>query len=257
MNQPDPFDRLVADWLQEGAYEAPEEAVLAATQHALRHPRVPDPFAFLRKDAMNSSRSILGLPPLVAAAILVLLLAVVAAAAGGLFRNTVAVVTNPTPGPSAVALASPTVASTPAPAPAATPAGSQAPYIRPAEPGTPIPDSMLGTWFDTSQKSFPWFLRAGDPYCVQVVSTNQDCMAWDLGNGRVTYGGTLTILGDTLAIRYLNGSGCQNSQGKYSYSLSATKLVLTWVGGNCQSGDYAFERAGTGTTPTAPPQPGP
>ena len=261
MTNPDVADRLVSDWLQDGAYVAPDEPVEAAISHARAHPRRPDPFAFLRKDAMTSSRTILGFSPAAAAVLAVVLVAGVLAA--GSYLSSVQPPA-PTPQPSASGLAQASVGPTPAaPSPTAAPAtaaASSAPFIRQDEPGTAIPDTLLGTWYDAASPAFAWIYRAGNPYCIEVVSTDQDCMAWQLPDGRATYGGVLTILSDgtTLAIRYLNGSGCRNAQGTYAVTLAGQSLTLVDTGkGTCGSGDYHWVRAGQGSAPTAPPEPQP
>ena len=254
MTTPDDVDRLVSDWLQDGAFEASEGPIQAAVAHALSHPRRRDPFAFLRKDAMNASRSILGLPPALAAAVGLVVVALAVVAGGSFLRTTTPIAPTPLPSESAAAIASttPTAASSPTAAPSPTAATSSEPFLRQTQAGTAIPDSMLGTWYDASTPAFEWFVRAGDPYCIQVVATSQDCMAWQLGDGGTTYGGILSIIDGKLRVSYVNGSGCNGTYTLYAVTVTATKLDLIDSGGTCGSGDYHFSRVGSNSIPTAP-----
>lgn len=47
------FDRVLAEWLDEGPHRAPDRPIDMAVQHARSHPRRPDPFGFLRGGAMS------------------------------------------------------------------------------------------------------------------------------------------------------------------------------------------------------------
>jgi hypothetical protein len=226
-----------------------EVASLPTSVSRPRPARRVGPFGVVWRDEMNRNQSRIGLVQLAAAVVALIVVVAVLASAGGLFKGPVVV----SPTPAAPSSPVPPSATAPATAPA-----SSAPFVRDPEPGTAIPDSMLGSWFVTSGPAFPWIYRAGSPYCVKVLSSSQDCMAWQQPDGRTTYGGVLTIIGDTLAIRFLNGSGCRNSQAIYHFTVTPTALTLIDDGGGtCTSGDYHFTRAGTGSAPTAPPEPRP
>ena len=113
-------------------------------------------------------------------------------------------------------------------------------------------------WYESSLPGFPWILRAGDPYCVAVMSTTQDCMIWELGDGSgsLVNPGIVTLNNGTFAVRWTGGN-CNYQNSRYTPVLTGSRLTLTWVGGTCQSGNYAWTRTGAGGAPSAPPQPTP
>ena len=156
--------------------------------------------------------------------------------------------------------ASPPLASpTPKPAASATPSStSSEPFMRAIEPGGSVPATWLGSWYKSSLPGFPWILRAHDPYCLNALSTIQDCMVWELGDGsgHLVDTGIVTLNGGNFAVKWIGGS-CNNNTSRYSPVLSGTRLTLTWVSGTCNSGDYVFTRTGAAGAPTAPPQPTP
>jgi hypothetical protein len=116
MNTTRDLDGLLSDWLQDGAYEAPEGPVEEAIAHARRSPRRPNPLNTFRSDVMTVSHTILGLRPAALTALLAVLLAVLAiVGAGAIFKPT-------TPPPSLVALAT-AVPPSPTPCTAVVPAG--------------------------------------------------------------------------------------------------------------------------------------
>lgn len=47
------FDRVLAEWLDEGPHRSPDRPIEMAIQHARSHPRRPDPLGFLRAGAMS------------------------------------------------------------------------------------------------------------------------------------------------------------------------------------------------------------
>ncbi len=123
MNAPHDLDRQLTAWLEDGPSSAPERTLDFAIGHALAHPRRRDPFAWLRKDPMSSTRSAAVLRPIPFLAILGLLVAAaVAATIGGYFQGRPSVVPPPvtTASPSATAPASAAPSSIPSAAPSAT-----------------------------------------------------------------------------------------------------------------------------------------
>jgi hypothetical protein len=250
-------DQILADWLQDGAFSAPDAPIDAAIAHARRHPR-RRVFGMFRRDVLTPvGRS--GLQPAgIAAALVILALsALVIVAIGALLRSNLVPIASPSPTPTASA---PLVSPSPTPAATATPqpSSSSEPFMRAIEAGTPVPAAWLGSWYESTLPGFPWILRAGDPYCVTAMSTTQDCMIWELGDGSgsLVNPGIVTLSNGTLAVKWTGGN-CNNAISRYSPVLTASRLTLTWLSGSCQSGNYSWTRTGAGGAPTAPPQPAP
>lgn len=92
------FDRVLAEWLDEGPRRAPDRPLELAVDHARSHPRRRDPLGFLRPDPMAPvRRSFGGRPALLLAALGLLLAAVVAVGTGTLREPSVVPPTSPTP----------------------------------------------------------------------------------------------------------------------------------------------------------------
>jgi hypothetical protein len=113
------LDRALAEFLEEGPNTAPEAPVIAALAHARTTPRRPDPFAWLRSDAMAAPRPrFLGLRPnLVLAAVALIAASIGIAVVGSRPQAPAVVVPGPTespPEPSNLALVSPSPEPSPA-----------------------------------------------------------------------------------------------------------------------------------------------
>lgn len=111
-NQSD-FDRVLAEWLDEGPHRAPDRPVALAIEHARSHPRRPNPFAFLKGEVMSSRPRYAALQPAWMLLALGLLIAAVAAVIVGSRPSDPVVVppvSTPTPGVTPAA-PSPTVVS--------------------------------------------------------------------------------------------------------------------------------------------------
>jgi hypothetical protein len=247
-------DQILADWLQDGAFSAPDAPIEAAIAHARRHPR-RRAFGIFRRDVLARS----GLQPAAIAAALVILAlsALLVVAIGAFLRNNLVPVASPSPTPTASA---PLVSPSPTPAATATPqpSTSSEPFMRAIEAGTSVPAAWLGSWYESSLPGFPWILRAGDPYCVTAMSTTQDCMIWELGDGsgKLVNPGIVTVNNGSFSVKWTGGN-CNNATSRYSPVLTGTRLTLTWVSGSCQSGNFVWTRTGAGSAPTAPAQPTP
>lgn len=238
MTHPTDLDQVLGDWLQEGAYSAPEAPIDEAIAHARRHPRRRDLFAVFRVAPMDGGANAAA-RRLAIWALLVLLALVavgVAVAAGRLLGRDAFTVARPTASPAATADALHT------------------PFMRPLEPGVSVPDQLIGSWYEATVPAFPWLLRAGDPYCVEVLNTAQDCTVEELadGSGRLAKDAIVTMLDQTVALKWIGGP-CPGTS-RYSYALVGDSLRLKWVAGSCISGDITFTRAGTNGTPTSPPR---
>ena len=136
--------------------------------------------------------------------------------------------------------------------PSAVPPGPSGTGLRPIEPGEPIPDSILGVWYHPAP-AFLWILRAGDPACIALPRTSQDCAIWQPAQGGRLQLGILTVVDGKLSLQWTQG-GCAGTSN-YAFGNAADRLTLRLASG-CESGDLVLTRAGSGAAPTAPAKPG-
>jgi hypothetical protein len=211
------LDTLLAEWLQEGAYQAPDGPVEEAITHARRSPRRPSPFAFLRSDPMTTSRSIFGLRPAALVALLALVLALLALAGAGAFFNAnrlglVTAPASPSASPSA-AVARATSVPTSSPCPAIVPTALQGTWttVLTAADGAAAPP---GTWTMTLT-ACSIQLRQGTHTPLARVTPQVS-------------GGRLTIPPDPNCADQLSAAN-----GVYSYTATATTLKFTVVSDSC------------------------
>jgi len=230
------FDNRLADWLEDDPVVAPPqllETVLAAV------PSIP------QRRAGGAWRP--GALPrwwqLAAAAALVVVLGLLGLRA--LNSPTVAPSQSPPP-PSPAASVTATGSAAPTRSPRPTPS--------PAPPAAPLPDTLIGAWYNPAP-GWWWFLRAGEPACVQAVRTDLDCVVWQRGTAPREIG-IATMSGRNLQVAWHSGF-CATITSLYTVALDADSLVLNDIGGGCQGGTFNFTKAGTGSAPTAPPPPGP
>jgi hypothetical protein len=226
------FDDRIADWLENDPLQAPPqvlETVLAAV------PSVPQRRAGLAWQPAALPR----VWQLAAAVALVLVLSFLG----------LQVLTPPTVAPSQSPQTTPIPSATTfAPAPTPTVAPPTASPIA----ATPVPDALIGAWYN-SAPGWWWFLRAGDPTCVQAVQTQLDCVVWQRGTTPREIGSA--AMSDVhLKVAWRTGF-CAGITSIYSVALDRDSLTLVDIGGGCQGGTFSFTRAGTGAAPTAPPPP--
>jgi len=228
------FDDRIAEWLEEDPDRAPAqllETVLAAM------PSVP------QRRAGQAWRPA-ALPPwwqLAAAAALIVVLGLLGLTA----LNPPTVAPSQSPEPS---LTAPARTFTPAASPS-IPVASPSPQA-----GTALPDSVIGAWYHAAP-GWWWFVRAGDPACVQAVRTDLDCVVWQRGTTPREIGSASIVDGD-LQVAWRSGF-CTRITSLYSVALQGDSLNLVDIGGGCEGGNFALTRAGTGSAPTAPPPPTP
>jgi len=137
---------------------------------------------------------------------------------------------------------------------AATTAPTVAPTTAPSPAGDPVPDELIGAWYQAAP-GWWWFIRAGDPECVQAVRTEGDCVVWQRGTTPKEIGAASMVDG-SLQVAWRSGF-CTGITSLYSVALETDSLNLVDIGGGCEGGNFALTRAGTGTTPTAPRPPAP
>ena len=229
------FDDRLADWLEDDPVLAPPqvlETVLAAV------PSIPQ----RRAGIAWRPAALPGWWQLAAAAALVVTLGFLGLRA----LNPTTVGPSQSPGPS---LTQSAPAFTPAPSPSspgATPSAQAA--------GAPLPDEVIGAWYHAAP-GWWWFLRAGDPVCVQAVRTELDCVVWQRGTTPREIGAA-SIVGSDLQVAWRSGF-CTRITSLYSVALQGDSLNLVDIGGGCEGGNFALTRAGTGSAPSAPPPPTP
>ena len=123
-----------------------------------------------------------------------------------------------------------------------------------APAAAPLPDELIGAWHHPAP-GWWWFIRAGDPECVQALHTDLDCVVWQRGTTPREIG-IATMSGPDLRVAWKSGF-CTSLTSTYSVALNGDSLNLVDIGGGCEGGTFALTRAGTGTAPTAPPPPTP
>jgi hypothetical protein len=187
------LDRALTEFLEDGPNTAPEAPVIAAMAHARTTPRRPDPFAWLRSDAMAAPRrQILGLRPALILAVVALIGASIGIAVVGSRPQLPAIVVpgspESPPQPSNLALTSP------------SPAASLAPQRSPYD----LPITML--------------VSAGQPYPVQVSDTTGallDGTSLQPGDGASVGNDEVRIVADPRDLAALivtwSGTPCESS----------------------------------------------
>jgi hypothetical protein len=227
------FDDRIAEWLEDDPVQAPPqvlETVLAAL------PSVPQRRAGLAWLPASLPRA------WQLAAAVVLVLAVSFLALQALNPPNVAPSQSPqtTPAPSATT-------------PGAGPTPTEVPPTASPIPAVPVPAELIGAWYNPAP-GWWWFLRAGDPECVQAVQTVLDCVVWQRGTTPREIGAA-TMSGPALKVAWKTGF-CTGIHSTYSVARDRDSLILVDIGGGCEGGTFALTRAGTGSAPTAPPPPG-
>jgi hypothetical protein len=117
----------------------------------------------------------------------------------------------------------------------------------------PIADELIGAWY-ASAPAYWWFLRAGAPTCVEVAHTELDCVAYQLV-GKPAALGAATMAGRVLRVRCVWGF-CAGQETSFGTGFDGENLKLFDLPDDCGGSDFVLSRAGTGTTPSAPPPPG-
>jgi hypothetical protein len=117
-----------------------------------------------------------------------------------------------------------------------------------------VPEALIGAWHHPAP-GWWWFLRAGDPECVQAVRTDLDCVVWQRGTSPQEIG-IATMSGNDLMVAWRSGY-CTGITSNYTVALTGDSLNLIEHPGGCEGGNLALTRAGTGSTPTAPAPPTP
>jgi hypothetical protein len=148
--------------------------------------------------------------------------------------------------PAAATSASPRATITAPPVESATPPSTPS--------GAPLPAELIGAWYHAAP-GWWWFIRAGDPECVQAVGTTGDCVFWQRATAPKEIGGA-SMVGQDLRVAWKTGF-CSTIKSIYSVALQGDSLTLVDIGGGCDGGTFALTRAGTGTAPSAPPPPTP
>jgi hypothetical protein len=187
-------------------------------------------------------------------AVLGLLVVALAAAAifSGAFRTAVVPpVTSPSASAvtaSPVALASATASQSPRPT-----AGPRIP-----EPGTAIPDELIGVWY-VSPGEYLHIQRGPDPYCQAKYRALQDCWIWwaDSLGGIQQFGDILTIVDGKLRDMSIGRQDCAGNVSTMTWTRSGNSLQLHVQPGSCFTRDfptmYLVGSGEGGAPPSVPP----
>jgi hypothetical protein len=156
----------------------------------------------------------------------------------------------PVPSQAAVATSAASVGATPV----GTSRSSAPATAKPAPTSawTPIPDELIGAWYHPSG-AYWWLIRAGAQTCVTVAHTAVDCVAYQLA-GQPAYVGAATMAGRVLHIDWTRGY-CAGDQTLFGTGVAGNILKLFDTPDDCGGDDFVLSRAGSGTTPSAPPPP--
>jgi hypothetical protein len=118
MNQTTDLDRILTEWLDEGPKRAPDHPVQMAIQHAMSHPRRPDPVWFMRADVMAPRAVQVAFQPIFALLAVGAILAAVVAVGVGSRGNPIVVPPSASVPPTAAVSPEPSVpVATPSPTP--------------------------------------------------------------------------------------------------------------------------------------------
>ena len=148
------------------------------------------------------------------------------------------------------------------PRPSFAPRPTAPPYIADTEPGDPLPDELIGAWYEPPGRldasAWVWFIRAGDPYCVQVMHTNQDCHVFHFNGEAASVGseGAIVTMVDGVITMLLIRGSCHEQSAKYTYAIVDDVLTMTNIP-TCFTDSYRLFRAGTNGAPEAPASPAP
>jgi hypothetical protein len=143
----------------------------------------------------------------------------------------------------------------------------------PAPGSTRIPDALIGAWREEAEyEGFWWFLRAGDPFCTEVVHTNLDCTVTNTATSGFWRPGIAWLDRGELVVAW--HTECSNPSGRYQmfatdgapteapyvtgdflYLRGESGFKGSGIGLGCRGGSFVLFRAGTGSMPTAPPKP--
>jgi hypothetical protein len=156
----------------------------------------------------------------------------------------------PVPSQTAVATSAATIGAAPVETGAPTPRPTAQPVATTLE--EPIPDELIGAWYHPSG-AYWWLIRAGAPMCVTVAHTALDCVAYKLA-GQPAFVGAATMVGRVLHIDWTRGY-CAGDHTLFGTGVVGNTLKLFDTPDDCGGDDFVLSRAGSGTTPSAPPPP--
>lgn len=165
----DKLEQLLTDWLEDDVHVAPSSPVDAAIEFARAHPRRRAWFSVATRDVLAPS------PPTLRYALLLAALGALIALTAGSIVNLGSSLRQDSP---------------------ARPQPTDPVHVGQV-PGSPLPEELLGSW-DERDGSRTWqFHAAGDPMCAEFISTDQDCVVFEI-NGERQGGGIVAVEGDTL-----------------------------------------------------------
>ena len=139
------------------------------------------------------------------------------------------------------------------PATSAQPGGKLT--FRSIQPGDPVPEALIGTWYDAAGDEYAYYLRAGDPYCVKHWKTQQDCQVWYVEgmDGWQPNANIVTVVDGQLRYWSMGNDRCKDQASLATYTVSADALRPTVLPGQCFTGLASLVRVGSGGAPSAAP----
>lgn len=139
--------------------------------------------------------------------------------------------------------------------PVASPSGA-AGRLRAIQPGDPLPDELIGAWYDAAGDEYAYYLRAGDPYCTGHWKTQQDCQVWfaEAMDGWQQHANIVTLAGGQL--RYYSvgiDDRCKDKASLATYTVTAGTFTPTVLPGQCFISLAPLVRVGSAGAPSAAP----
>jgi hypothetical protein len=140
---------------------------------------------------------------------------------------------------------------------ATSPAPTATQRLRSTQPGDPVPDELIGVWYDQGGNEFAYYLRAGDPYCITVWHTQQDCLAWYAeGMGGFQRNADIVTIVDG-QLRYysigLDQGGCKDTASLATYERVGSELHLNVLPDQCFTHLASLTLVGSTGAPSAAP----
>ena len=127
-------------------------------------------------------------------------------------------------------------------------------YMRTVQPGDPIPDELIGTWYAFEFNEYTYISRAGDPICATKWRTTQDCVTFFGNNEFYRNGDVVTMVDGHLRFWPIGDDRCKDTANLVDYTKNGDEIHLTVLPDQCFT-DMSDLRPVTppDTAPTLPP----
>ena len=129
------------------------------------------------------------------------------------------------------------------------------------QPGDPIPDEMVGTWYAWEFNEYDYIRQAGDPFCVSHWKTTQACLTFyrnDAPSGFYRNADIVTLVDGKLRFWPIGtGDRCQGQASLVSFKRTGNDVHLTVEPNQCftDMSDLTLVGVpgGPATAPSLPP----